>query len=272
MLTDEQLRLRAPFDVTGSFMPPLCEGDGPRINRQYRERVGLPVEPFKETWHTKYGSYLEPFVLDYHEAATGQKITRRGEVVAHPKRPNVGVTLDGWREADNWIIQVKCCGGWQSLPHIINYYTCQAWLEAECTGAAGASLLIVHGGGEPAEYPIHVDANYRDAVYARIDEFLDCVASLIEPYPTVISPIVPPEKWRRIDLDDADDLPNWGHEMQALIEAWSQTIEPAKENVAITKKIKEILPDDVGRVVYGAKIIARARNGAVSIKRVNTEE
>jgi hypothetical protein len=272
MLTAEQLRLREPFDVTGSFMPPLCEGNGASINRQYRERVGLPVEPFVETWPMKYGSFLEPFVLDYHEQVTGHAITRRGEVVTHPSRPNVGVTLDGFREADNWIIQVKCCGGWQSLPHIINYYTCQAFLEAECTGAAGASLLIVHGGGEPTEYPIHVDDDYRTAVYARIDEFLDCVASLVEPYPTVISPIIPPEKWRRIDLDDADDLPNWSAEMQALLHAWDQTVDAAKDNEAVKKSIKELLPGDVGRVTSAGVIIARARNNAVSIKRASTED
>jgi hypothetical protein len=273
MLTDEQLRLREPFDVTGSFMPPLCEGNGARINRQFRERTGLSVEPIKENWPMKFGSFLEPFVLDYHEEATGQKITRRGEVVAHPQRPNVGVTLDGYREADNWIIQVKCCGDWQSLAHIVNYYTCQAFLEAECTGAAGASLLIVHGGGEPTEYPIHVDDAYRAAVWARVDAFLDCVANLVEPYPTVINPIVPPEKWRRIslDVDDPDNMPNWGVEMQALLHAWDQTIDPAKENIAIVKSIKELLPEDVGRVVYGAKIIARSRNGAVTIKRASAE-
>ena len=270
MLTDEQLRLREPFDVTGSFMPPLCEGNGARINRQWRERTGLPVEPMVETWPMKFGSFNEPLVLDYHEEKTGHAITRRGEVVAHPQRPNVGVTLDGFREHDNWIIQVKCCGSWQSIPHIINYYSCQAFLEAECTGAAGASLLIMHGGGEPAEYEIHTDDTYRAAIYARIDEFLDCVANLIEPYPAVISPIIPPEKWRRVNLN-SDDIPNWGTEMQALLHAWDGTIEAAKENVTITKAIKEILPDDVGRVVYGAKIIARARNGAVSIKRAKID-
>jgi len=271
MLTDEQLRLREPFDVTGSFMPPLCEGNGARINRQWRERTGLPVEPMVETWPMKFGSFNEPLVLDYHEEKTGHAITRRGEVVAHPQRPNVGVTLDGFREHDNWIIQVKCCGSWQSIPHILDYYCCQAWLEAECTGAAGASLLVMHGGGEPVEYPIHVDANYREAVWARIDEFLDCIATLTEPYAITIPPIIPPEKWRRIDLDDEENAPNWGDQMRELITQWDETSDAARINSAAKDQIKRLLPDDVGRVVYGAKIIARARNGAVSIKRAKID-
>src|SRR4029077_4001005 len=254
MLNAEQLRLREPFDVTGSFLPPLCEGNGARINRQFRERTGLPVEPIEESWAMKYGSFLEPFVLDYHQRITGHVITRRGEVIAHPKRSNVGVTLDGFREADNWVLQVKCCGSWQSLPHIISYYTCQVLLECECTEAAGGSLLIVHRGGEPAEYPIHVDDAYRAAVWQRIDEFLDCVASLTEPYPTIVKTITPPEKWRRIDLDADDDAPNWGVQMREMLAEWDETFDAAKSNAAVKDQIKKLLPDDVGRVTSAGVI------------------
>jgi hypothetical protein len=271
MLTAEQLRLREPFDVTGSFLPPLCDGDGPRINRQYRERNGLPVAPLVETWPMKYGAFLEPLVLDHHELVTGHTITRRGEVVAHPRRRNVGVTLDGWREYDNWVLQVKCCGAWQSIPHIINYYTCQAMLEAECVEAAGASLLIVHGGAEPLEIPIHVDDAYCAAVWSRIDEFIECVESLIEPYPLYLKPIIPPEKWRRINLD-SEDLPNWGGEMRPLLVEWDETTDAAKANAAVKEKVKLLLPDDVGRVTCAGVIIARSRAGSVSIKRARAEE
>jgi hypothetical protein len=273
MLTAEQLRLREPFDVTGSFVPPLIAGETAAINRQWRVRNGLDVPEMVATWAMKLGSCVEPLALDHHQDKTGQAITRRGEVVAHPDLPKVGCTLDGWRASDNWIVQVKVCGSWQSIPHILDYYTCQAMIEAECVKANGASILLVHGGGEPIEHAIYVDDHYRAAVWARIEDFITCVENLVEPFPPHIptTPIIPPEKWRSINLDRDAERHNWAGEMMPLLKTWDETNDAAKANAVCKERIKTLLPDDVGHVSYAGTVISRSRNGAVSIRRAKGE-
>lgn len=272
MLTIEQTRLR-DGKITASFLPALCAGEPEAIYDKWLELIGDPSwvpQDFPDNWPVNFGSYLESFALDWHQRRTGHALTRRGEVVDHPGWPGIACTLDAFREHDRTALDCKCCSGFRAVENIIAYYTPQMVGQRACTGADHVALLLVHGGAEPVEIAIEIDRDYETAVWARVREFQHCVDSLTPPVKLDIKQIVPPEKWRTVDLDADSAQHNWSGEMMPLLKTWDETADAAKVNAQAKDRIKELLPDDVGRVSYAGTLIARSRTNAVSIKRAKS--
>ncbi len=258
--------------VTASFMPALMAGDAAKVLNEWRRLVGDPdyaPEDLSDSWPVNFGSYIEPFALDWLERKSGQALSRRGEVVFHPQRPFVCATLDSYRAADATVIDCKAPGQWRKLDDVLTAYVAQMACQRACVGAEKASLLVVHGGSEPVEYPIEIPADYEAVLWERVDAFWHCVENLIPPValPAIAAP-VPPEKWRTVDLDAADGLPNWADEMRREITLWRATAAYAKTNARATKAVKDLLPDDVGLVACAGVKVSRAKNSAISVREV----
>lgn len=256
--------------VTASFLPALMAGDEAKILNEWRRIVDDPAyepEYLSDKWPVQFGSFIEPFALDWHQKRTGQALIRRGENVTHPERPHVCCTLDAWRPSDRAVVDCKAIGQWRKLDEVIPYYVPQLVVQRACLGAEKASLLIVHAGGEPVEHPVEWAPEYEAAVWQRVDEFWRCVETLTPP--VAMAPVAapaPPEQWRSIDLDASGDAPNWGADMRSHLDRWAVTAVQAKENAKATKAVKELLPEDVGLVTCDGVKVSRAKNGAVSIK------
>ena len=260
--------------VTASFLPKLMAGDEAAILNEWRRIVDDPAyepEDLSDKWAVQFGSFIESFALDWHARKAGNTLIRRGEVVTHPERPHVCCTLDAFRPFDNTVIDVKAIGQWRKLDDALPYYAPQMACQRACVGAEKASLLVVHGGGEPVEYPVELSPEYEAAVWQRVDEFWRCVETLTPPVAMAgVAPPVPPERWRTVDIDwlieSKAEMPNWAHAIQADVSQWQSTARQAKVNASAAKAIKELLPDDVGLVTYLGVKISRAKNGAVTIK------
>jgi hypothetical protein len=273
-LTAEQQRLREG-KITASFLPQLMAGDAPAIYAKWLELIGDPAwvpEDTTDNWPINFGSYVESFALDWHQRRTGRPLVRRGEVVDHPSWPGIACTLDAFRQDDRCALDVKCCGAFQSINEILNYYTPQMICQRACTQADRVALLLVHGGAEPMEIPVDIDRDYEAMVWQRVNEFRLCVENLTPPVRLDIRRIVPPEQWRIVDLDKDSAEYNWSGEMIPLLATWADTEAHAKQNADAKEKIKLLLPDDVGHVTHAGLIIARNRAGAVSIKRAKIKE
>lgn len=262
--------------ITASFLPALMAGDEAKILNEWRRIVDDPAyepEDLSDKWPVQFGSFIEPFALDWHQRRTGNALTRRGENVTHPDRPHVCCTLDAWRPSDNTVIDCKAIGQWRRLDAALPYYAPQMVCQRACVGAEKASLLVVHGGGEPVEYPVELSPEYEAAVWQRVDEFWRCVETLTPPVAMVpVAAPVPPERWRTVDLNAVptvdDPWPNWAHSMQPSLDKWAETNAAAKANAKATKAIRDLLPDDVGLVTYTDVKVSRAKNGAVTIKEI----
>lgn len=270
MLTTAQIAARAN-KVTASFLPKLMSGDDEwAILNEWRRIVDDPAyeaEDLSDSWPVAFGSFIEPLALDWHERRTGNPLTRRGESVTHPTRPYVACTLDAWRASDNTVVDVKAIGQWRKLHDVLPYYAAQMVCQRVCVGAEQASLLVVHGGGEPVEYPVTLTPEYEAAVWQRVDEFWRCVETLVPPFAmTTVAAPVPPERAKRVNLNKDGDLPNWAEEMRTNLDLWGATFGYAKTNAVATKAVKELLPADVGLVTWSGVKVSRGKNGNVSIK------
>lgn len=247
--------------VTASFLPALMEADQDRIMAEWRRLVGDPeyAEPdFSADWAVQFGSFIETFALDWHQRATRLPITRRGEVVVRPGRPHVSCTLDGWREADNVVIDCKAVGPWRKLPDVIAHYTPQMVVQRACLDAAGAVLLIVHGGQEPAEHLVTWTAEYEAAVWTRVEWFWECVQDLVAPFE--VAPIIaPPPAIKEADMS-ASNL--WCD----AAATWLESAGAARAFAEAAQSIKALIEPDVKRAFGAGIVVSRAKNGALTIK------
>lgn len=238
MLTVEQQRLR-DGRITASFVPALMAGKEDVILREWQRLVGDPAyepEDLSASWPVQFGSYIEAFALDWHQTRTDRALTRRGEVVVHPDFPDVSCTLDAYRSADMTVIDCKAIGMWRKLDDALPYYLPQMVVQRACVGAERASLLVVHGGSEPAEHPCEWDAEYERQVWDRIAWFRSCVESLTPP--VAIAPVAPPVAAVRIvDMATSNAWAEWAR-------TWLDTREPAKRFKSAEAEIKALVPPD----------------------------
>lgn len=259
-LSPEQRRLR-DGKVTASFTPYLMAGKIDRIRSEWMSLVGHPehAEPdWEEMWNLSYGSLVEPLALDWHAKKTGQKLIRRGEVVTHPNKPHVCCTLDSYRAEDDCVIDCKAWTSWQKIEYICSFLTPQIIVQRGCVGASKGSLLIVHGGLEPKEYPLDWTADYEAQVWERIEWFWNCVVELTPPVemPAIAAPVA---AVREVDMRNSN---SWS--INAGV--WLETRQSARHFGLAEKELKALVNADVKRA-YGAQIeCVRDRAGRLSIR------
>jgi predicted phage-related endonuclease len=269
-LTVEQLAKREG-KITASFLPALMAGDEARIRDEWLRLLGDPdwtPPDFSNNWPVQFGNFIEQFAIDWHERRTQKELIMRGEVVNHPTRPYVCATLDAFRPFDNMVIDCKASGAWRPLDEIQAYYTPQLVVQRACVGAQRTALLVVHGSAEPVELEIEIDPDYERTVWERVDQFWQCVQDMRPPvaFPTV----TPPEQWRAVNLniESAESQANWATAIKPHLVAWDTHQEAAKLFEEAKGEIKILMPEDCRKVTLGDVVVTRARNRAVTIKRV----
>lgn len=256
--------------LTASCFPIIMGGDEDKLQRLFLEKNGDPrfvLDGVSESWTARFGMVVEPFAPHFYAQKTGCTFSKRGEQFFHPDRPYVSCTLDAYRASDDRVMDVKTMNAYDEIDEKVAYSTPQLIGQMECKGAQNGSILVVKGGNEPIECPIYFDEPYLDLMWKTIDRFWECIETLTPPFPLHFPRVVPPERWRKIDLDHDEEQPNWAEDMRQLLGNWSATEADAKAHDATKVEIKKILPDDCGRLVWSGLVIARAGNNAVSIKR-----
>src|SRR5262245_29737902 len=103
--------------ITASDVPVICDssadGDAKRTEL-FEVKVGLrPAPDLSNDWPVQLGSFLETFVVDWHERRTGKELTERQRFVMHPTLRDISCTLDCFRPADSTVIDAKVCTGWR---------------------------------------------------------------------------------------------------------------------------------------------------------------
>jgi predicted phage-related endonuclease len=260
MLSAEQKR-RREGKIGASFVPWLMAGNEEKMRREWMRLVEHPdyvEDDLSRDWGPSFGGYIEPFALDWHEAKTGLPLTRRGEWVEHPQFPYVGCTLDSYREADHCVVDCKVLSRWANLDEQRAFYTPQLLVQCRSVRAQLASLLIVYGGEEPAEYPAGWDQEYEALVWDRVQWFWERVESLQPPVALPeVKGSVPPVKAYDMGSSNA-----WA----AQAGLWLATKAPAANFASAAKELKGLTPPDAARAYGHGVAVSRSKAGALSIR------
>jgi predicted phage-related endonuclease len=247
----------APFFMNGDKTPQ-------QLLAWWEVKVGIS-EMDPPTYAMRLGSLVGDFVVDEYQLQCGEPITRRQELVTSPDNSRLRSTLDGFNSARNAVIEAKFASPFFDRDQIFQTYYAQVAMQMHCTDAKCGFLVIAQGTNEPIEIECIRDARYEAMLLNRAEAMLECMDTMTPPVAIDTPVMVPPEKWRTVDL--AIDQPNWADEMLSLLHVFDQTQQVADQHDELGKLAKELVPDDVGRVLAQNHIIARNKKGTLVLTR-----
>jgi hypothetical protein len=259
-LTAEQQEFRK-HRTTASQFPTLMMGDDAAINTLWRQRVGEEAFPdLSDEWDVQRGVHDEQFILDWHQDKTLKlPLIDRGKQFVHPEFDHFGSTIDAYCVETDTVYEVKST---RTKPEwFLPFYTSQVLMQMLCRGASRGVLLVSQWAGAPQEYEIEFDDDYKNEMLERGHAFQLCVKALRPP--CVLPPVVPPEKWRTINLDR--EQPNWASEMKEYIGCWAHSRDAATQHDEAAAAIRKLVPADCGRLVFGDFQVKRDKRGALRI-------
>ena len=228
-------------------------------------KVGLrDADP--PTYAMRLGSLVGEFILDEYQAQIRDPIIHRQKLFHSAVNHRFRATLDGYSIARDAVIEAKFASPFFDRDQIFQTYYPQVALQMHCANAAAGFLVVAQGTNEPFEIECVRDLVYEAQLLERAGAMLECMDTLTAPVELAeVPPLVPPEKWRTIDLDL--EMPNWGSELIKEITTYDDTKEMAEANELAGKAAKALVPDDVGKVFVPGYTIARNKKGSLAITR-----
>jgi predicted phage-related endonuclease len=260
MLNAEQIKARTG-KLTGSRIACLMQGDAEKIMQLWLEMTDDPSfvpEDLSRVWPVRRGECTEQLNLDWFEMKNGTPVTRRGEVVVHPKYDWAAVTLDGFIDYVYCPIEAKDLGGREPIEVIIERYWPQLGWLMECTGTNRCALSMIIGGNEPVVEFIERDDNYIAEMVKRGEQFMTHVANKTPP--VVLDAVAAPIDASKIYEMDEDNV--WGD--QAAV--WLNTRSATVQNRDAEKILKSRVPEDAKKCFGHNVQITRDRAGRLSLR------
>jgi hypothetical protein len=234
------------------------------ILRWWEVKVGLR-EPDPPTWAMRLGSLVGDAIVDEYERTTGEQITARQTVVHSQLNDRFRATLDGFMPSRQAVIEAKFVSPFFDRQAVFQMYYPQVCLQMHCMQVDVAYLVVAQGTNDPYEIECLRSMEYEDELLVRSAAMLLCMDTMTPPVDVPAPTVVPPEKWRTIDLDR--DTPNWGDEMLAALLVYEATREFADEHERSGKAAKALVPEDCGRVLTEHHNIARTKKNTLVITR-----
>jgi hypothetical protein len=268
-LTPEQIEQRRE-GLHGGDAGDIVAGDWPKL---FRIKKGYePSDDLSNVLRVLMGVVTEPFNCWWFEKQTGRKIIRRNEYVTHPVYPWMRGNIDGetvtgdnplWVAGQRQAIDCKHVG--QSGEAVTIRYTAPLTHYATILGVNYWCLSVFVGNSKWELVEQEIDPLFQAEYIAMCREFWSYVERDIEPPGVAPLPVPPPRKLRTVLLEDEFDWPNWGSDFADQMDAFAGTAAAAKLNALARRRIKDLLPDDVGTVLRQRTRVTRSRNDAIRI-------
>ena len=260
MLTTEQIAARKN-KLTASRVSVLMKGDAKGIQNLWLEMIEDPSfvpEDLSKIWAVRLGECTEQLSLNWFEEKNGMPVTRRGEVVVHPKNTWAAATLDGW--VDDYVIEAKHCGGREPLEVIIERYSPQIHWQMYVTGAKLCALSVIMGASEPIVEYIDRHDEYIAEMVKRGTQFMQHVANRTEP--VVLEAMAAP-----VDATKTYDFAHNNHWASAAVD-WLSTKDAADACKTAEKILKALVPEDAKKCFGHSIQITRDRAGRLSLRKI----
>jgi YqaJ-like viral recombinase domain len=259
MLSPAQIEIRKG-KLTASRMSPLMTGDAPAILQLYREMIGEAEEQdLSQVWAVQLGAATETLNCDWYEMRHNP-LSRRGEVVMHPRFDWAAATLDAWDATLCCPIEAKHVGGREPIEIIVDRYQPQMQWLMECTTANQCGLSVIFGANPPIVEYIERDAGYAAEMVHRGAQFMDCVARRI--VPVHLAPIAAPVIASKTYEMSGDN--RWAN----AAATWLMTKAAARAHAEAEKDLKEIVPPDAKKCTGYGVVITRDRAGRLSLREI----
>jgi hypothetical protein len=261
MLSPEQITARRG-KLTASRVACLMTGDAAKIMNLYLEMTDDPAfvpEDLSDVWAVRLGAATESLNLDWY-VMRRNPLSRRGEVVVHPKHAWGACTLDAWDDTLFCPVEAKHVGGREPLEVIVDRYQPQMQWQMECTTANQCGLSVIMGASPPIVEYIERDPDYAAEMIHRGAQFMDCVARRIVPVhlAPVAGPVVVSKHY------DMSGDNRWA----AAAAAWLTTKVAARDHAEAEKDLKAIVPEDAKKVTGYGVVITRDRAGRLSLREI----
>ncbi len=265
-LTAEQLAAR-DGRLTASRVKTLMTGTALQLIELWREMIGDPAfvdeknAELSNKWFVWQGNYLEPAILNWHEFKTGHAVTRRGEVVVHPRADWAACTLDGWVDAIPAPMECKCLNGFNPPKDqaVATYFPQMTW-QMLVTDTKQCVFSCVFGGAEPVTELVSLDERYAAELWSRAEAFMACVWEMRPPVamPAVEAPV---RAERTVDMSGSNE---WGD----AAATWLENLSAAKKHEKAAKGIKSLVPGDAIKAHGNGIVVTRNKANALSIKEI----
>ena len=245
--------------ITGSRIACLMNGDQAKIMRMYKEFIGEEVpEDLSDVWPVQLGTATEEVNINWYERKHRQAISRRGDFVTHPFLDWAGVTLDGWIDELQCVIEAKHCGGREPMEVLIERYQPQCQWAMEVTGADVCALSIILGASEPVVEFLERDVGYAAEMRRRGAQFIAAV-KMHHP-PVELDPVPAPADASVIyDMSQSN---SWG----SSAVTWLETGQAARDHDDAAKVLKSLVPPDAKRCHGFGVQITRSKVGSLSLR------
>lgn len=261
MLTQAQLEVRRGR-LTASRVAPLVNGDEKALYQLWLEMTGQAErEDLSHIWGVRRGEATEQLNLDWYGFKQNVPVTRRGEVVVHPRHDCFAATLDGWDAERGCPVECKDCGGFESMETIVDRYRPQCYFQMMCCNSTQYAISVILGGAEPVVGHYKMVSDYASELMRLALWFMDCVRDRVPPGPVPAVP-PPPDKWRDYDMTEQFAADEW----RRLAEIWLQTHGAAESWREAAVGLKGMVPEDARRAYGAGVIVRRDRAGRLSLR------
>jgi hypothetical protein len=257
MLTAEQIAARRG-KLTASRIGVLMRGDRDGIMRLYREMIGEEAEEdLSDVWAVRLGEITEPLSLEWYERMNNP-LTRKGEVVIHPKLEWAAATLDGFDETLKCCVEAKHCGGREPIEVLVERYSPQLQWQMFVTDTKIVALSIILGANEPVVDYIDRSDPYIQEMVTRAESFMMCVGLKMPPFEVL--PVPAP-----IVADKTIDMSSTAAWVAAA-EKWIQSYGAAQTAKDSEKVLKSLVPPEAKKAFGGGVVITKDRANRMSLR------
>ena len=260
MLSPTQIAAR-DGKLTASAVACLMTGDAEKILNLWKNLIGDPSyvsEDLSGVWPVQLGSHTEVLNLDWYERRTGKPLSKRGDVIVHPKHDWAACTLDAWDDDLACPVECKHVGGFEKTAAVLERYAPQAHWQMIVTDSKQCVFSIIEGAREPIIEVVPFDAGYAAELWQRAEQFMRCVFDLTPP--VVLAPVAAPVKAEKIyDMTGKNE---WAAEAVT----WITTRQAAKDNKSAEKALKELVPADAAKCTGHGISISRNKAGSLTIR------
>jgi putative phage-type endonuclease len=136
----------------------------------------------EESEAMRWGTLLEPAILDEYQRRTGVTVIGRQMFMRHPEHPWMTATLDGLTPSGR-LVEVKTTSAWsrgfgdEDSDELPDHYRIQLHQQFAVTGTDRADLVVLVGGQKLRIYPVERDEQLVRVVVRCALGFWRCVES-----------------------------------------------------------------------------------------------